>query len=152
MQIQRRSAFCTPRASLRSSCLPVGTRVLSPPLGLKSRFARAARPSANGAPPALCRERAIPSCSRSVPLVKKSTQNRAFVQVQCCMQEKVPSLVPCELSRLGTRLCPFTSSVIQLVSKRAAAQRPWWRQPRPNPFIEGMPKRLRLLCTPHVKR
>jgi hypothetical protein len=23
---------------------------------------------------------------------------------------------------------------------------------RPNPSIEGMPKRLRLLCTPHVKR
>ena len=22
----------------------------------------------------------------------------------------------------------------------------------PNPSIEGMPKRLRLLCTPHVKR
>jgi len=22
----------------------------------------------------------------------------------------------------------------------------------PNPFIEGTPKRLRLLCTPHVKR
>ena len=24
--------------------------------------------------------------------------------------------------------------------------------PTPNPSIEGMPKRLRLLCTPHVKR
>ncbi len=23
---------------------------------------------------------------------------------------------------------------------------------RPNPSIEGMPKMLRLLCTPHVKR
>jgi hypothetical protein len=23
---------------------------------------------------------------------------------------------------------------------------------QPNPSIEGMPKRLRLLCTPHVKR
>ena len=25
-------------------------------------------------------------------------------------------------------------------------------QQTPNPSIEGMPKRLRLLCTPHVKR
>jgi hypothetical protein len=25
-------------------------------------------------------------------------------------------------------------------------------QKTPNPSIEGMPKRLRLLCTPHVKR
>jgi hypothetical protein len=28
---------------------------------------------------------------------------------------------------------------------------PFIRQ-TPNPSIEGMPKRLRLLCTPHVKR
>jgi len=27
-----------------------------------------------------------------------------------------------------------------------------FRAVRPNPSIEGMPKRLRLLCTPHVKR
>jgi hypothetical protein len=27
-----------------------------------------------------------------------------------------------------------------------------WAQSAPNPSIEGMPKRLRLLCTPHVKR
>jgi hypothetical protein len=26
------------------------------------------------------------------------------------------------------------------------------RNQTPNPSIEGMPKRLRLLCTPHVKR
>jgi hypothetical protein len=26
------------------------------------------------------------------------------------------------------------------------------REQTPNPSIEGMPKRLRLLCTPHVKR
>jgi hypothetical protein len=26
------------------------------------------------------------------------------------------------------------------------------RRVTPNPSIEGMPKRLRLLCTPHVKR
>ena len=29
---------------------------------------------------------------------------------------------------------------------------PWQKRSTPNPSIEGMPKRLRLLCTPHVKR
>ena len=139
------------RTSLRSS-FPVGTQGLSPPPRLKSRFARAVRASPASAPPALCRERAIPSRSRSVPLVKKNIQNRAFVHLPCFIQEKVPSLVHHELSRSCTRFCPPASSEIQLVSKREAAQRSWWRQPRPNHFIEGMPKRLRLLCTPHVKR
>ena len=139
------------RAQMRSG-FPVRTRVPFPPLGLNSRFVRAVRASPASAPPALCRERTIHSRSRSVPLVKKNTQNRTFVQAPCCMQEKVPSLVPHELSRSCSGFCPSTSSVRQLVSKRFAAQRSWWRQPRPNPFIEGMPKRLRLLCTPHVKR
>ena len=139
------------QTSLRSS-FPVGTRVLSPPLGLKSRSARAARPSAAGAPPALCRERAIPFLARSAPLVKQSIQNRAFVQLQHGMQEKVSSLVPHQLSRSCTRCCPSTSSVIQLVSKRVAAQRSRWRQPRPNPSVEGTVKRLRLLSAPHLKR
>jgi hypothetical protein len=139
------------RSSLRNS-FPVGTTVLSPPLGLKSQSARAVRALPAGAPPALCSERATPALLRSVPLVKKSIQNRAFVHAMCRMQEKLPSLVLNKLSRLGTRTCPSTSSVRQLVSKKEAAQRSWWRQPRPNPFIEGMPKRLRLLCTPHVKR
>ena len=139
------------RVSMRSSPSE-GTLVLSPSLGLKSRSARAVRALPAGAPLALCRERAIPSRSRPVLLVKQSIRNRAFVHLRCFMQEKVPSLASHKLSRLGTQCCLSTSSVIQLVSKRVAAQRSWWRQPRPNPFIEGMPKRLRLLCTPHVKR
>jgi hypothetical protein len=28
----------------------------------------------------------------------------------------------------------------------------YFKAATPNPSIEGMPKRLRLLCTPHVKR
>ncbi len=139
------------KASMRSS-LSEGTLVLSPPLGLRPRSARAVRALPTGAPPALCRERAIPPRSRSVLLVKQSIQNRAFVHLRCFMQEKVSSLALHELPRLGTHCCPSTSAVRQLVSKRVAAQRLRWRQPRPNPFIEGMPKRLRLLCTPHVKR
>ena len=139
------------RASMRSS-FPVGTCVPSPPLGLRSRSARAVRASPVGAPLALCRKRTIHSRSRSVPLVKKNTQNRVFVQALCCMQEKVPSLVPHEMSRSCTRFCPSTPSVRQLVSKRAAAQRSWWRQPRPNPSVEGTVKRLRLLSAPHLKR
>ena len=126
---------CATRLPLRSS-FPVGTRALSPPLGLTSRFVRAVRASPASAPPALCQERATLSCSRSVPLAKQSIQNRAFVHLRCFMQEKVSSLVPHELSRLGIRCCPSTSAVMQLVSKRAATQRSWWRHPRPNPSIE----------------
>ena len=35
---------------------------------------------------------------------------------------------------------------------RLVTERPALRPMTPNPSIEGMPKRLRLLCTPHVKR
>ena len=140
-----------PRVSERISSLGGSQAGLSR-VECKLRVARAARPSAVSAPPALCRERTIPSRSSSVPLVKQNIQNRAFIHGRRFMQEKVLSLVPCELSRLGTRCCPSTSSVRQLVSKRVAAQRSWWRQPRPNPAIEGMPKRLRLLVTPHIQR
>jgi hypothetical protein len=139
------------RVSKRNN-LSEGTLVLSPPLGLKSRSARAVRALPAGAPAALCHERATPSCSKSVPLVKQSIQKRAFVHLRYFTLEKVPSSLPHALPRLGTRCRPPTSAVRQLVSKRVVVQRSWWRQPRPNPFIEGMPKRLRLLCTPHVKR
>ena len=139
------------RVSMRSS-LSEGTLVLSPPLGLKSRSARAVRALPAGAPPALRRQRAALSCSKSVPLVKQRVQIRAFGHLRCFMQEKVSSLVPHELPRIGTRCCASTSVVIQLVSKKMVVRRSRSRQPRPNPFIEGMPKRLRLLCTPHVKR
>ena len=126
---------CATRPSLRSS-FPVGTRALSPPLGLASRVVRAVRASPASAPPGLCQETATLSCSRSVPLVKQSIQNRAFVHLRCLMQEKVSSLVPHKLSRLGIYRCPSTSAVIQLVSKTAAAQRSSWRHLRSNPSIE----------------
>jgi hypothetical protein len=37
-------------------------------------------------------------------------------------------------------------------SQLSRAEMPLIFQQPPNPSIEGMPKRLRLLCTPHVKR
>ena len=126
---------CATRPSLRSS-FPVGTRALSLSLGLTSRVVRAVRASPASAPPKLCQEGATLPCSLSVPLAKQSIQNRAFVHLRYFMKEKVSSLVPHELSPLGIRCCPPTSAVIQLVSKRAATQRSWWRHPRPNPFIE----------------
>ena len=126
---------CAMRPSLRSS-FPVGTRAICPPLGITSRVVRAVRASPASAPPALCQERTTLSCSRSVPLAKQSIQNRGFVHLRCFMQEKVSSLVPHEQSRLGIRRCPSTSAVIQLVSKRAATPRSWWRHLRPNPSIE----------------
>jgi hypothetical protein len=138
-------------ASKRLSSL--GENLAVPPrVECRSRAARAARPSAVSAPPALCRERAVSSCSPSAPLVKQGIQNRVFVQARCCWQAKTPSAVLHKASRSGTLRCSSSAAVRQLVSKRVAAQRSWWRQPGPNPFIEGLPKRLRLLCTPHVKR
>jgi hypothetical protein len=141
----------TANVSKRISSLG-GSLAVLPRVECTARAERAARPSAVGAPPALCRERAIPSHSRSVPLVKQSIQNRAFVQARRCWQEKIPSAVLHTLSRSGTLRCSSSAAVRQLVSKRAAAQRSWCRPSRPNPSIEGMPKRLRLLCTPHVQR
>ena len=142
---------CTAVTSLRCRFHPGGC-VLSPPLGRKSRFARAVRPSAVGAPSALCRERATPVHSRSVPMVMQGIQNRAFVQTSCCWQEKMPPAVLHKVSRSWTRRCSSASAVRPLVSKKVAAQRSWWRQPRPNPSVEGMAKRLRLLSTPHLER
>ena len=139
------------RASSRSS-FRVGTRVLYPSPGLKSRFARAVRPLAAGAPPALCSARAIPSRARSVPLVKQSIQNRAFIQALCCMQEKTQPSVLREVSRSCSRRCPSTAAVRHAVSQAVPLQRSWCRQPRPNPSVEGMAKRLRLLSTPHLER
>jgi hypothetical protein len=141
------AAFASERISSSGGSLAVLPRV-----ECRSWAARAARPSAVSAPPALCRERAIPSRSRSVPLVKQSIQNQAFVQAWCRWQEKTPSAVLHKVSRSGTVGCSSSAAVRQLVSKRVAAQRSRCRPSRPNPSIEGMPKRLRLLRTPHVKR
>ena len=45
----------------------------------------------------------------------------------------------------------FQYGSLQAKSVSAPSQEPHAKA-RPNHFIEGMPKRLRLLCTPHVKR
>jgi hypothetical protein len=129
-----------------------GRLAVLPRVECRLRAVRAARPSAVGAPPALCRERANTSRLWSGPLVQQSIQNQAFVQPQCFMQEKVSSAVLRTASRPGTCRCSSTAGAIQLVSSRVARQRSWWRQPRPNPSIEGTHKRLRLLRPPHVKR
>ena len=139
------------RTSLRSS-FSVATRVLSPPLGLESRFARAVRDSPASAPPALCRERANPSRPWSGPLVQQSIQNRAFVHPQCFMQEKIPPAVLRKVSRSCTRRGPSTAAVRHAVSQAVPLQRSWCRQPRPNPSVEGTAKRLRLLSAPHLER
>jgi hypothetical protein len=142
---------CTAGTSLRCR-FHAGGCVLSPPLGRKLRFARAVRPSAVGAPPAVCCRRATLFRSRSVPLVMQGIRNRAFVQTPGCRQEKVPPAVLHKVSRSCTRRCSSSSAVRPLVSKKGAAHRSWWRQPRPNPSVEGMAKRLRLLSTPHLER
>ena len=120
--------------------------------GLKSRSARAVRPLAAGAPPALCQERATPSRSWSVPLVRQGIQNRAFVQVPRSMQAKIPSAGLRKLSRSCIRRCSSTAAVRHAVSQALPLQRSWCRQPRPHPSVEGTDKRLRLLSAPHLER
>ena len=120
--------------------------------GLKSRFARAVRPLAAGAPPVLCNARENPSRLWSSPFVLQSIQNRAFVHAQCCMQEKAVTFVFHEESRSCAHRGSCTLAETAAVSTRAAAQRSWCRQPRPNPSVEGVAKRLRLLSTPHLER
>ena len=139
------------RASLRSS-FHVGTLVLSPPLGRKSRSARAVRPSAAGALPAVCRERAIPSRARSAPQVKNGIQNGAFGHALCFLQEKILSAVLRKVSRSCARRCSSTVAVRHAVSQAVPLQRLRCRPPRPNPSVEGTAKRLRLLSAPHLER
>ena len=132
----------------RSSSLGGSSAVL-PRVECRSRAARAARPSAVGAPPALCRTMKLLFHSHSGSLVK---QNSAFVHARF-IKEPTATVFHCgglhfaqntvRRSRLAER---------KLVSKREAMQSSWCRPSRPNLSIEGMPKRLRLLCTPHVKR
>ena len=144
------SCYAT-QASTRSG-FHVGTRVLSPPLGLKSRFARAVRPRAAGAPPALCSARANPSRLHPGPLVRQSIPNGAFGQPQCFIQEKVQSAVLHKVSRSCTRRYPSTAAVRHAVSNAVSRQSSWCRPPRPNPSVEGTAKRLRLLSAPHLER
>jgi hypothetical protein len=138
-------------ASKRISSLG-GSQAVLPRVECRSRAARAARPSAVGAPPALGRKRAIASRSPSAPLVEQGIQNRAFVQARCYLQEKMPPAVLHKVSRSGTLRYSSSAAVRQLVSKRVAAQGSCCRPSGPNPSIEGRHKSLRLLCTPHVKR
>jgi hypothetical protein len=88
----------------------------------------------------------IGSCSSTTPLVK-SVHALA-----------IPSLRPSSLvalvnaggesKQVKTTMSPARSVPVGSgANSMAAAQ-----TTTPNPSIEGMPKRLRLLCTPHVKR
>jgi hypothetical protein len=138
----------------------LGRSLAVPPrMDSRLRTARAARPSAVGAPLAIRRERRLSFYSRAALLVKQELQNAAFVHARCAMQEPTTTILQFSASRSAqskarwSGTCgPSKPAVRQLVSKRVAVRRSWCRPPRPNPSIEGMPKRLRLLCTPHVKR
>ena len=53
-----------------------------------------------------------------------------------------------ESKQMQAEIPPFRSVPVGPETNAMAAA----QTATPNPFIEGMPKRLRLLCTPHVKR
>ena len=138
-------------ASKRISSLG-GSLAVLPRVECGSRVARAARPLAVGAPPALCRERDLSFYSCSVSLVKQTLQNSGFVHARF-IKEPTATVFHCSgLHFAQNTVRRSRPAERRLVSKRAAVQRSWCRPSRPNPSIEGMPKRLRLLRTPHVKR
>jgi hypothetical protein len=129
-----------------------GSLAVLPRVERRSRAARAARPSAVGAPPALCREGELSFHPHSSSPVKQRLQNSAFVHARF-IKEPTATMLQCSASGfVQNTVRRSRPTERQLVSKRAAVQSSWCRPPRPNPSIEGMPKRLRLLCTPHVKR
>ena len=138
-------------ASERISSLGGSSAVL-PRTECLSRAARATRPSAVGARPALCREGELSFHSCSGSLMKQRPKNSAFVHASF-ITDPTATILQCGASGfVQNTVRRSRPAERQLVSKRAAVQRSWCRLPRPNPSIEGMPKRLRLLCTPHVKR
>jgi hypothetical protein len=147
--ITRATPSRAPRVSERISSLS-GRMAVLPRVERRLRTARATRPSEVGAPPATCQEGELSFHPRFGSLVKQRPQTSAFGHARCFMLEPTATT---SASRFAQRKARRSSSgARQLVSKRVAGQRSWCRPPRPNPSIEGMPKRLRLLCTPHVKR
>jgi hypothetical protein len=129
-----------------------GRLAVVPRTECQSRAAQAARPSAVGAPPSLCGESELSFHSHSGSLVKQKPQNSAFVQARF-IKEPTATVFQCSAPGFAQNTVRRSRSAERrLVSERAAVQRSWCRPPRPNPSIEGMPKRLRLSCTPHVKR
>jgi hypothetical protein len=161
-------AFCAPLMSnVRPSCMKAtaapsyaanaserisslgGSQAVLPRVEYGLRAARAARPSAVGAPPALCRERKLSFHSCSGSLVK---QNSVVVYARF-IKEPTAAILQCSASGFAQNTIRRSRPAeIRLVSKRAALQRSWCRLSRPNPSIEGKTKMLRISFSPHVKR
>jgi hypothetical protein len=86
--------------------------------------------------------------SGTLPLVK--SQNAAALARRGVLPSSLVALVTVggESKQMQATIPPFRSRPIgSELNTMAAAQ-----TTTPNPSIEGMPKRLRLLVTPHVKR
>jgi SAM-dependent methyltransferase len=60
-----------------------------------------------------------------------------------------PNNLPCDGSR---RRGNYSFNTTSRKKSQSGSQKMCAFKAAPNPSIEGMPKRLRLLCTPHVKR
>jgi hypothetical protein len=87
-------------------------------------------------------------CSGTLPLVK-SRNITALVRRGLLQSSLVASVnAGGESKQMQATIPPFhLGSIGRETNTMAAAH-----TATPNPSIEGMPKRLRLLCTPHVKR
>jgi hypothetical protein len=115
----------------------------------------AARPTAGRSPAIACnamRQRRPCSSAASSSGTLHFVRNK--VALRQCLRARI-SLAPVVAPGYGGNSKQSNSkvsrcrlrSVSSAESARAAAPKT-----APNPSIEGMPKRLRLLCTPHVKR
>jgi hypothetical protein len=86
--------------------------------------------------------------SGTLPLVK--SQNATALALRGVLPSSLVALVTVggELKQMQATIPPFRSGPIGSETNTMAAA----QTTTPNPSIEGMPKRLRLSCTPHVKR
>jgi hypothetical protein len=86
--------------------------------------------------------------SGTLPLV--NSQNAAALVRRGLLPSSLAALVKSggESKQMQVTMPLFSSAPVSSEANTMAAV----QTATPNPSIEGMPKRLRLLCTPHVKR
>ena len=96
---------------------------------------------------------AFESIVEVVLLASKQTDEYAFASC-CWLANTLANLSGTTEEPKGIREALVEASSTSALFEASSELSPLWRWYRltPNPSIEGMPKRLRLLCTPHVKR
>ena len=119
-------AWCSPAVTRKRLCLlPTSGAILPQPYLCRANDYVSARAEARS------NSNVAQNHTRSVPLITRSTGEHGQ-----------------RIEKMSAILSPLRSVPVGPARNRMAAAHP----ATPNPSIEGMPKRLRLSVTPHVKR